>query len=113
MPPHEHKAERTLEVCACGATRPPEGEWTEAGQAASRMLVSRYLDNSTPEERSANARKGAKRRWKGAPKSRRREYMQYVASAPRPNARIADRCPCGKFSRTLAEKRGHKCEAGR
>jgi hypothetical protein len=109
MKPHEHKARRTVEVCACGAQRQPDGEWIDP---AAQALVRRYLDNSTPEERSANARKANQKRWRGR-KNDQREYMREIASRPRPNRVIPDRCPCGLYSRELAERRGHKCHPGK
>lgn len=104
---HEHAPDHTMEVCSCGATRSPEGEWADpAGQA----LVRRYIERSTPEERAANARKSAATRWAGK-ELERNKFLRKIARRPRPNARIQDRCPCGKYSRAVAEKRGHKCEA--
>jgi hypothetical protein len=76
------------------------------------MMVARWLENSTPEERSEKAARSAATRWAGKDKERIK-FMSRIASAPRPNSRtrIEDRCPCGKYSRWLAEKRGHKCQA--
>lgn len=111
--PHKHEAVRTVDVCACGATRDPaNGLWVVAlrDSNAGRTLASIYRKNSTPDERSANARKGAAARWKGKTKKAREEFMRRVASAPRPARRIADRCACGKYSQALAEKRRHRCK---
>jgi len=104
---HEHHAARVIEICACGATREDHGEWIERGQGnrAARALAM----ISTPAERQERAAKAGEARWAGSTEKERRETMTRIAKAPRPSRRIAERCPCGKYSRALAEKRGHKC----
>jgi hypothetical protein len=73
--------------------------------------VSAYLANSTHEERSENSRRGAQKRWANTSRVKRKRLMKRLAELPRPNRMIQDRCPCGKFSRALAERRKHKCKA--
>jgi hypothetical protein len=109
---HHHLAVRTTEVCACGAVRIDGGSWDEhhpdpAGQA----LVAKYLAVSTPEERSAKATLAAQARWRGTSAKERSEYMRWMAQQPRPGRRIAERCPCGRYSVDLAQRRGHRCQA--
>lgn len=112
MKKHKHTPSKRVEFCECGAARDAGGRWgtASAGQLAARALVSRYVQSTTPEERSEVARKSSESRWAGKTKQRD-EFMRQIAKKPRPSAVIQDRCPCGKFSRFLAEKRGHKCQA--
>ena len=106
----QHKHAPHVETCRCGASRTDGGEWSEGPQPAGLALVERYLALSTPEERPEPSRKASRKRWAG--KTRKRDaYMREIARRPRPNARIRERCPCGKYSKWLAEKRGHKCSA--
>jgi hypothetical protein len=51
----------------------------------------------------------AKQRWAVATPEQRDQPRQAGKLGGRP--RSADRCPCGRFTRAYAAKRGHKCEA--
>jgi hypothetical protein len=109
MKKHVHKAARAMEFCACGAIRADGGEWTEGKDPRAAALGHKTAAMSTPEERSRKAAAGGEGRWTGATKKQRSQYMSWMASLPRPSRRIEDRCACGKYSKTLAERRGHKC----
>jgi hypothetical protein len=107
---HKHKKSRTLEICECGAARERGKEWGEfGGPWLGRALHQKLLDGSTPEERSEVSRRASVTRWAGR-KKERKEYMQGIASLPRPSRR-REHCPCGAMTLERAEKRGHKCDA--
>ena len=106
---HEHRVGRIVEFCPCGATREDGADWVERGKGLNAAAQTLSLRRS-PAQRKAGATKGAEARWAVATAEERRAFMARIAKAPRPSRRIEDRCPCGKFSRTLAEKRGHICK---
>ena len=64
---------------------------------------------STHEERIQKGMAGGRKRWEGKTAKERSAFMSWMAARPRPNRRIEERCQCGRFSRVLAEKRGHLC----
>ena len=107
--PHTHKAQRSTEYCACGATRTNGGDWVVGKDPAAVALAAKAIAMSTPEERREKAAAGGTQRWKGVPAKERREFLSKIASQPRPSRRIEDRCECGRYSREYAEKRGHVC----
>lgn len=106
---HKHRAEGLLYECACGAVRRKGSKEWEPPIA--RQMIESYLAKTTHEERSAARKKGAEKRWEGRSPEEKAEYMRWIASQPRPGTRKTDRCPCGKFPKSTAERRGHKCEA--
>ena len=107
---HQHEAARLIEVCACGAARYQDGEWDGQPDPLAQSLTARRYARLAPEERHEMAVQAAATRWAGKKKSAMREYMREIAQQPRPNRKPwPDRCPCGKYSKTLAAKRGHKC----
>ena len=106
---HTHRAARTTEVCACGATRTGNGQWEYGKNPNAVALAAKAVAMSTPEQRQEVAAAGGASRWKGTTKAQRSEAMREVASRPRPGSRIEDRCECGRFSREYAEKHGHLC----
>jgi acyl-CoA reductase-like NAD-dependent aldehyde dehydrogenase len=106
---HSHRAARIVEFCSCGATREDGGDWVERDEgknAAARELSLRRA----PEVREATAAKARAARWARMTAEERAAAMTAMAKLPRPSRRIADRCDCGKYSRALAEKRGHVCK---
>lgn len=111
--PQPHVHEPVFEICCCGAIRADQGEWWEEGigkNPAARALGVRRILLLTPQERQEKAQEGAAKRWKNTTKKQRREYMQRIASRPRPtNRRAEDRCPCGRYTREYAAKRHHLC----
>jgi hypothetical protein len=113
---HKHKPYLIIKQCLCGAHQIGNGEWEKPGEGPDPLgqaLVGKWLQSSTPEERSEKAYKAAETRWKGR-ESERRKFMSRIASGPRnykPRIPPENRCPCGKYSLYLAKKRGHKCEA--
>jgi hypothetical protein len=111
MSKHEHKSERLLEVCECGATRPhgTEKPWEPRNaRTAGAELVGHYLARATPEDLAERSTKAAQARWKTA--KQRSKHMSFMAKHPRPGRVVQDRCPCGLYSKAYAAKRGHKCE---
>jgi len=109
---HTHEGALVTEICKCGAVRKDYGKWVRQDQEvnqAAKMLVNRYLAQSTPEERSERATQAVATRWKGRSKKDKSEFMSWMASHPRPGRKVQERCPCGKYSVNLAYKRGHKC----
>lgn len=85
-----------------------DGQHRTDFSAIGQSLVHKYLAESTHEERSEKSRQAAASRWEGK-ESERDQFMRKIARRPRPNRMVKDRCPCGKYSRWLADKRGHKC----
>jgi len=108
-PAHVHAAARTAEFCACGAVRTNGGDWIEGKDSAAVTLAAKAMAMSTEEERLAKAKSGGETRWKNITPKQRSQMMQKIAKRPRLKARVEDRCECGRFSRMLAEKRGHLC----
>lgn len=106
---HTHKAVHNTEFCSCGATRTNAGEWTTGKDPHAVAMGKKSLAMSTPAERERKASSGGEARWKGTTAKERRAIMHQVASRPRPNRRIEDRCECGRYSREYAEKRKHVC----
>ena len=106
---HKHQSARTVDICRCGASRINGGEWIEGKDPNAVALGNKATAMSTPEERHEKAKSGGAERWKGKSRKERKEFMSWMASQPRPGRRIEDRCECGRFSRRLAEKRGHLC----
>jgi hypothetical protein len=112
---HTHEAAQVTELCACGAVRHNQGPWILPGDKShgpdplAQALTARYLVRTTPEERSQNAKLAAASRWAGKEKERKK-FLTTIARRPRPSRVIQDRCPCGRYSRWLAAKRGHRCE---
>lgn len=110
---HTHAPHEVIERCQCGACRTNGGKWAmESPDPISLALVQRYLAKSTPEERHERSLKASRKRWAGKTK-KRDAFMRQIAQRPRPSRVIQDRCPCGKYSKWLAEKRGHKCSSTR
>lgn len=109
MKKHTHKAARTTEFCACGATRTDTGEWITGKDPHAVALGNKALAMSTPEQRQEKAAAGGDARWKGTTPKERSALMRQVAARPRPGRRIEDRCECGRFTREYAERRGHIC----
>lgn len=91
---------------------PPEEDPPPVASPAA-WLARRRWAKETPEERTANAKAAFKKRWGDNPEAVK-EYMRGISRRPRPGSqgpRILDRCPCGRYSATLAAKRGHQCQA--
>lgn len=109
--PHKHHAVQLVEVCSCGATRVNGGDWETGKSPVGVMMGAKALAMSTPEERHERAKSGAAERWRGKTPTQRKEFMRWMASHPRPTRRIAERCPCGRYSLTYAAARRHKCTA--
>lgn len=113
---HQHERRRIVEVCSCGAARFAGEPWENGRDPVAQIMGERSaarLALLTPEERTERAVKGVATRWAGKKKTALKEYMREMARQPRPNRQPwPDRCPCGKYTKSLAAKRGHKCTAG-
>lgn len=116
-PRHTHEALNVTEFCSCGAVRHNQGPWIRPHQKSkgpdplAQALAARYVAKSTKEERSEKAKRAAASRWEGISEDERKAYMNALSHKPRPSRVIQDRCPCGRYSRWLADKRGHKCSS--
>lgn len=112
MRKHQHKPARIVEICGCGCARINGEEWSgpDAPNPLAQALASRYVAQTTHAERSEKSKRAAASRWAGRAKEKA-AFIHAMASRPRPGGRIADRCPCGKYSRWHAAKRGHKCNS--
>jgi hypothetical protein len=107
---HVHRAARTLEFCAWGATRTDDGEWINDGKDPLGVALGhKATAMSTPEQRQERASVGGSKRWEGKTAKQRSAYMSEIASRPRPSRRNEDRCECGRYTRERAEKRNHVC----
>lgn len=106
---HTHKAARTTEFCACGATRTEHGEWQSGKDPHAVAMGVKAIAMSTPEQRQERSAAGGTERWKGITAAQRSELMRQMASRPRPSRRIEDRCECGRFTREYAGRKGHLC----
>lgn len=109
MKKHTHKPALNTEFCSCGATRTNGGEWIVGKDPNAVALGNKSLAMTTPEQRQEIASAGGSGRWKGITAKERSAIMHQVAARPRPNARIEDRCECGRFSREYAERKRHVC----
>lgn len=107
--PHVHETARTAEFCACGASRIDHGAWEIGKDPIAVTLGAKAVAMSTHEERVARGRKGGASRWAGISPQERSEFMQFVSGRPRPGRRNEDRCSCGRYSRVVADRKGHLC----
>ena len=109
---HTHAGKRTLVFCECGAISTDGGEWETGKDPSAVALSAKAIATMSPETRRANSAHGGALRWKGFSKQDRAAFMKWMAQQPRPNARKADRCECGRYTKHTAEKHHHYCGSG-
>lgn len=112
--PHAHKAARTIELCACGASRLDRGEWRPPKDLWAMVRSLKGIVALTPKKIREKAQKAAEGRWRMSTPVQRSEFAQYIGKFPRPSRQVPVemKCPCGLMTLARAAKRKHVCFAG-